>query len=55
MAAPSSDIAPGAQVLGVPAVDRRLWGKVVAAKKRLPELIHRVRRIEKKLGLDGEG
>ncbi len=55
MAAPSGDIKPGAQVLGVPAVDRRLWGKVVAAKKRLPELLHRVRRIEKRLGLDGEG
>jgi UDP-3-O-[3-hydroxymyristoyl] glucosamine N-acyltransferase len=55
MAAPSGDIAPGSQVLGVPAVDRRLWGKVVAAKKRLPELLHRVRRIEKRLGLDGEG
>jgi UDP-3-O-[3-hydroxymyristoyl] glucosamine N-acyltransferase len=55
MSAPSGDIAPGSQVLGVPAVERRLWGKVVAAKKRLPELLHRVRRIEKRLGIDGEG
>ena len=54
MAAPSSDIAPGSQVLGVPAVDRRLWGKIVAAKKRLPDLLHRVRRLEKRLGVDGE-
>jgi UDP-3-O-[3-hydroxymyristoyl] glucosamine N-acyltransferase len=54
LAAASGDIAPGSQVLGVPAVDRRLWGKVVAAKKRLPELLHRVRRLEKRLGVDGE-
>ncbi len=51
----AGDVAPGSQVLGVPAVERRLWGKVVAAKKRLPELLHRVRRIEKRLGIDGEG
>ncbi len=55
MAAATGDVAPGSQVLGVPAIDRRLWGKVVAAKKRLPELLQRVRRIEKRLGLDGEG
>jgi UDP-3-O-[3-hydroxymyristoyl] glucosamine N-acyltransferase len=55
MAAPMGDVAPGAQVLGVPSVDRRLWAKIIAAKKRLPELFQRVRRIEKRLGLDGEG
>jgi UDP-3-O-[3-hydroxymyristoyl] glucosamine N-acyltransferase len=55
MAAPAGDVPPGSQVLGVPAIERRLWGKVVAAKKRLPELLHRVRRIEKRLGIDGEG
>ena len=49
----ASDVAPGSQVLGVPAIERRLWGKVVAAQKRLPELLHRVRRIEKRL--DGDG
>jgi UDP-3-O-[3-hydroxymyristoyl] glucosamine N-acyltransferase len=54
MAAPAGDVAPGSQVLGIPAVDRRLWAKVVAAKKRLPELLHRVRRLEKRLGVDGE-
>ncbi len=51
----AGDVAPGSQVLGVPAVDRRLWGKVIAAQKRLPELFHRVRRIEKRLAGDGEG
>jgi UDP-3-O-[3-hydroxymyristoyl] glucosamine N-acyltransferase len=54
LAAASGDIAPGAQVLGVPAVDRRLWGKVVASQKRLPQLFHRVRRLEKRLGVEGE-
>jgi hypothetical protein len=29
-----------------------LWGKVAAAWRRLPDLFHRVRRIEKKLGLE---
>jgi hypothetical protein len=51
----AGDLAPGSQVLGVPAVERRLWAKVVAAKQRLPELLVRVRRIEKRLGIDGEG
>ena len=51
----AGDVAPGSQVLGVPALDRRFWAKIVAAKKRLPELLHRVRRIEKRLGIDGEG
>jgi len=50
--AAASDVAPGAQVLGIPAIERRLWGRVVAAWKRLPDLFHRVRRIEKQLGLD---
>jgi UDP-3-O-[3-hydroxymyristoyl] glucosamine N-acyltransferase len=46
------DLGAGAQVLGSPAIDRRLFGRVVAAWKRLPELMYRVRRIEKKLGLE---
>ena len=51
----ASDVAPGSQVLGVPAVERRLWAKVIAAQKRLPELFHRVRRIEKRLDGDDHG
>ncbi len=54
MAAPAGDLEPGAQVLGVPAMERRLWAKVIAAQKRLPELLVRVRRLEKKLGSGGE-
>lgn len=54
LAAASGDVAPGAQLLGVPAIERRLFGKVTAALKRLPELLQRVRRIEKRLDMDGE-
>ena len=49
-AAAASDIEAGMQVLGYPAIERRLWNKVIVASKRLPELIQRVRRIERKLG-----
>jgi len=52
--AAASDIAPGAQVLGIPAMERRLWTRVVAASKRLPGLLQRVRRIERKLGVESE-
>jgi UDP-3-O-[3-hydroxymyristoyl] glucosamine N-acyltransferase len=47
----AGDVPPGSQLLGSPAIERRLFGRVVAAWKRLPELLHRVRRIEEKLGL----
>jgi UDP-3-O-[3-hydroxymyristoyl] glucosamine N-acyltransferase len=53
--AAANDVAPGAQVLGVPAIDRRLWGRVVASWKRLPELLVRVRKIERHLGLGKDG
>jgi UDP-3-O-[3-hydroxymyristoyl] glucosamine N-acyltransferase len=52
--AATSSIEPRAQVLGVPAIERRLWGKVVTAWKQLPELLKRVRRIEQKLGIERE-
>ncbi len=45
------EVAAGSQLLGSPGIDRRLFGRVVAAWKRLPELLHRVRRIEEKLGM----
>ncbi len=53
MAAVSGDLPPGSQVLGVPAIERGLWAKVIAAQKRLPELLRRVRGIEKRLDRDG--
>ena len=43
---------PGSQVLGRPAMMRGLFARVVAAQKRLPDLLRRVRRIEKRLDLD---
>jgi len=51
----TADVPDGAQILGVPpGVDRRLWGRIVVAWKRLPELLVRVRDLEKRLGkLDG--
>ncbi len=52
MAAPAGDVEPGEQLLGVPAMERRLWGRVVVATKRLPELLKRVKRIEDRLELD---
>jgi UDP-3-O-[3-hydroxymyristoyl] glucosamine N-acyltransferase len=47
----SNSVAPGATVGGSPAVDVALWRRMVAASTRLPELLHRVRRIERRLGL----
>ena len=46
---------PGSQLLGRPAVDRRLFARIAAAWKRLPELLRRVRRIERRLGMEREG
>jgi UDP-3-O-[3-hydroxymyristoyl] glucosamine N-acyltransferase len=40
------DVGPGAFVLGVPAVDHREWKKTRAALRHLPELLHRVARLE---------
>lgn len=51
----SSDLEPGSQVLGAPHMERRLWTRAVAAFRRLPELMHRVRRIEQRLGIDSKG
>ncbi len=46
------DTPPGSKLLGFPAIERGLWGRVTAALKRLPELLRRVRRIEKALEMD---
>jgi UDP-3-O-[3-hydroxymyristoyl] glucosamine N-acyltransferase len=45
-----SDVAPGATVGGYPAVDMQLWRRISAALPRLPELLRRVRRLERQLG-----
>jgi len=38
-----SDVAPGAVVSGYPAMDNREWLRMVAAEKRLPELLKKMR------------
>lgn len=47
----AGDIEAGAQVLGYPPMERRLWWRVMAASKRLPQLLRRVREIEKKVDI----
>ncbi|MCZ6713393.1 MAG: UDP-3-O-(3-hydroxymyristoyl)glucosamine N-acyltransferase, partial [Deltaproteobacteria bacterium] len=44
----------GSQVAGMPQMERGLYARVVAAWKRLPELLRRVRRIEERLGIERE-
>lgn len=46
-----NDVAPGTTVGGYPAVDIHLWRRISAASARLPELLRRVRQIEKALAL----
>jgi UDP-3-O-[3-hydroxymyristoyl] glucosamine N-acyltransferase len=41
-----ADLAPGAFVIGHPAVDHREWKRAQAAWRRLPELLRRVQRLE---------
>ena len=38
----------------MPQMERRLYARVVAAWKRLPDLLRRVRRIEERLGITRE-
>lgn len=48
------DVRPGARLFGAPAMEERGWHRTVAALKRLPELLKRVRRLER-LAEDGRG
>jgi UDP-3-O-[3-hydroxymyristoyl] glucosamine N-acyltransferase len=41
-----ADLAPGAFVVGHPAIDHREWKRAQAAWRRLPELLRRVQRLE---------
>src|SRR5213593_3732962 len=45
------DVPAGAVYGGYPAVDVRVWRRMVGALPRLPELVRRLRRIERALGL----
>ncbi|HZR81932.1 MAG TPA: UDP-3-O-(3-hydroxymyristoyl)glucosamine N-acyltransferase [Candidatus Binatia bacterium] len=50
-----NDVAAGATVGGYPAMDAALWRRVSAAIHRLPDLLRRVRRLERRLGTTGSG
>ena len=41
------DMEPGAFVLGIPAIDHREWKRQQAALRRLPDVLHRLARLEK--------
>ena len=49
-----SDVEPGAQVAGHPAIDRRNWARSITLFRRLPELWKRLRRIESHLEIDSD-
>ena len=50
------DVADGARVFGSPATEELAWHRSIAAIKRLPELLRRVRRLERSKGqAAGEG
>jgi UDP-3-O-[3-hydroxymyristoyl] glucosamine N-acyltransferase len=49
-----SDVAKGAFVSGYPAIDNRAWLKASAVFARLPELLKRVRQLERRL-FEGDG
>jgi UDP-3-O-[3-hydroxymyristoyl] glucosamine N-acyltransferase len=46
-----NSVPAGVTVGGTPAVEVKLWRRIIAATSRLPELFRRVRRIEQHLGL----
>ncbi|MEW6271727.1 MAG: UDP-3-O-(3-hydroxymyristoyl)glucosamine N-acyltransferase [Thermodesulfobacteriota bacterium] len=45
-----NDVPPGSVIGGYPAMDVRLWRRVAAAVHRLPDLLRRVRRLERASG-----
>jgi UDP-3-O-[3-hydroxymyristoyl] glucosamine N-acyltransferase len=48
----AGDVAPGETVAGAPAFPIARWRRAVIALERLPELLHRVRRLERAAGLE---
>lgn len=48
----ANSVPAGATVGGYPAVEIGLWRRAVAATARLPELLRRVRRLERRLGVE---
>ena len=49
------DIAAGTVVSGTPAMEARRWRRVMMSLPRLPDVFRRLRRLERALGLVGEG
>jgi UDP-3-O-[3-hydroxymyristoyl] glucosamine N-acyltransferase len=47
------DVPDGARVFGAPATEERSWHRSVSALKRLPDLLRRVRRLERERAGDG--
>ena len=45
------DVPAGDQVWGSPAVERRAWQREVVALRKLPQMLRRLRWIERRLGL----
>jgi len=50
----SHDVPAGKMVSGSPAFDNRAWLRAVAVFQRLPELLKRLDRVEKKLAEDAD-
>ncbi len=50
-AAVHGDVAPGTRVWGTPQLEERRWFRSIAVFAKLPQLVKRVRSIEKKLGM----
>jgi UDP-3-O-[3-hydroxymyristoyl] glucosamine N-acyltransferase len=53
-AAVHSDVPAATRVWGTPQLEERRWFRSVAAFAKLPELVKRVRAIERRLGLRGD-
>jgi UDP-3-O-[3-hydroxymyristoyl] glucosamine N-acyltransferase len=49
------DVAPGSRVWGTPQMEERLFHRTVAALKRLPDALRRLRAIERQMGLRPSG
>lgn len=47
------DVRPGARVYGAPPLEDRAWHRMMVAMKRLPELLRRVRALERALDASG--
>ena len=51
----TKDVSPGSRVWGFPAVLEHSWHRSTVLVRRLPELLRRLRALERHLGLDPQG